>query len=191
MSLRLVHCAVFMLSIAFACDLPIANAQADDAQAIFDHMNQLKSLVGTWSAVAEFHQKEGSISTDIGTYKISSVLEDTYLQWDVVLYPKENPKKQHSFWMLVTYSPVTHKYDGTYFYSRWALRVTETGEYDDSTKEFRTTAFIPLEDGVHDENVRTITKLGDRNKIVYQHYSRYNNEDSERMDVVITLTRVH
>jgi hypothetical protein len=47
-----------------------------------------------------------------------------------------------------------------------------------------------VEDGVHDENVRTVTKIGDSNKIVYEHYSRYSNETTERLDLVITLTRV-
>ena len=152
-------------------------------------MSYLKPLAGTWSTVAEFHQKDGSLAYDLGSYKISFVLEGTYLQWEVELHDKDDPSKHHSFLIFVTYNPVTKKYDSTYFYSRWALRVTETGEYDDKSKEFRTTAFIPLEDGVHDENVRTITRLSDRNKIVYEHYSRYSNESAERMNVVIKLTR--
>lgn len=147
-------------------------------------------MVGTWTAVAEFHQKDGTLAYDIGTYKISSVLEGTYLQWEVELHDKDNPRKHHSFLTFVTFNPVTKKYDSTYFYSRWALRVTETGEYDPKTKEYRTTAFIPLEDGVRDENVTTITKLDDRTRIVYEHYSRYSDEKAGRMNVVITLTRV-
>jgi len=181
--------AVFVAFLVSACAAPnAASAQADNAPEIFKNMNYLKSLVGTWDAVAEFHQRDGSLAYDLGTYNIFSVLEGTYLQWEVVLRSKDNPARQHSFLTFITYNPVTRKYDSTYFYSRWALRVTETGEYDDKTKEFRTTAFIPLEDGVHDENVRTITKLG-QDKVVYQHYSRYNNESAERMDVEIRLTR--
>jgi hypothetical protein len=34
-----------------------------------------------------------------------------------------------------------------------------------------------------------VTHLQDPNKIVYTHYSRYDNETAERMNVEITLTR--
>jgi Protein of unknown function (DUF1579) len=190
MSLRLIWRAMSLLLIAFVGSVLVAaQGRADDADAILSNMNYPKPLVGNWSAVAEFHEKDGGLGYDVGSYKISFVLEGTYLQWEVELHDKANPSKHHSFLIFITYNPVTKKYDSTYFYSRWALRVTETGEYDDKSKEFRTTVFIPLEDGVHDENVRTITRLNDRNKIVYEHYSRYSNESAERMNVVITLTR--
>lgn len=190
MPLRLICRAVFLLLIAFTCRVPVAaQGRANDVQAILSHMSDLKSLVGTWSAVAEFHEKDGSLAYDLGTYHISFVLEDTYLQSEVELHQKSDPSKHHTFLVFITYNPVTKKYDSTYLYSHWALRVTETGDYDDKSKEYRTTAFIPAEDGVRNENVRTITRLNDRNKIVYEHYSRYNDERAERMDVVITLTR--
>ena len=67
--------------------------------------------------------------------------------------------------------------------------MTDIGEFDDSTKEYRTSALVPLEDGVHDESVRTVTSLRDPTKIVHRHYSRYGNEDAGRMNVEITLTR--
>jgi len=181
-----------LLLIVFTCSLPIAaQGRANDAQAILSNMNHLKSLVGTWSAVAEFHSKDGNIAYDLGIYHISFVLENTYLQWEVELHDKNDPSKHHSFLMFITYNPVTEKYDSTYFYSHSALRVTEAGEYDDNSKEYRTTTFIPLEDGVRDENVRTITRLNDGNKIVYEHYSRHSDERAERMDVMITLTQQH
>jgi hypothetical protein len=169
--------------------LVAAQGRANDAQAIMSNMNYLNPLIGSWAALAEFHQKDGTLAYDTGTYKVSSVLEGTYLQMEVELHDKDNPSQHHSFLTFITFNPVTRKYDSTYFYSRWALRVTETGEYDPKTKEFRTTAFIPLEDGVRDENVSTITKISDRNKIVYEHYSRYSDEKAARMNVVITLTR--
>lgn len=81
------------------------------------------------------------------------------------------------------------RYDGTYFYSRWALQVTEAGEYDAAAHEFRTVAFIPKEDGVHDESVHSIMRLIDRNRIEYQHFSRHSDEAVERMDVSFALTR--
>jgi hypothetical protein len=69
--------------------------------------------------------------------------------------------------------------------------VTETGEYDEATQEFWTRGFIPLEDGVNDETVRTITSLKDPNKIVYTHYStRSPAETCQRIDVEMILTHV-
>lgn len=187
---RLIYAVASGLLLALVCGISTAaQGRADDAKAILASMDNLRPLVGTWVAVAEFHQRDGTLGYDLGTYKVSYVLEGTYLQCEVELHDKVDPAKHHSFLIFITYNPVTAKYDSTYFYSRWALRVTETGEYDNKTKEYRTVAFIPLEDGAHDENVRTITELSDRNNIVYKHYSRYSNESSERMNVVIRLTR--
>ena len=129
-----------------------------------------------------------SITEETGTYKISSALEGTYLEEQVEFHRKDDLTKHHSFLVFITYNPVTKKYDSTYLYSRWALRVTETGEFDEKTKEYRTTAFIPLEDGTRDENVRTITKLAKPNEIEYSHYSRYSNETSELLNLVVTMT---
>jgi hypothetical protein len=180
-----------ILLVSCACSLPsLAQGRADDAQTILTNMSYLKPWVGTWKVVAEFHQKDGTLAYDFGTYKVDYTLEGTYLQLQVELHDKDDPRRRHSFLTFITYNPVTQKYDTTFFYSRWALRVMETGEYDAKSKEFRTAAFIPLEDGEHDENVRTITKLGDRNKIIHEHYSRHSNENAERMDVIFTLTRV-
>jgi hypothetical protein len=44
---------------------------------------------------------------------------------------------------------------------------------------------------LHDEYVTTLMKLGNQDKIVYEHYSRYSDEKTARMNVVITLTRLH
>ena len=77
----------------------------------------------------------------------------------------------------------------THFYNGSSLRVTATGEYDEATHQLRTKAFIPLEDGVRDENVRAIIDLSDRNRIVYTHFSRFNDESAERLDLAIVLTR--
>lgn len=169
--------------------LAAQGGRPDDGQTILRNMTYLKPLVGSWNAVAEYHQKDGSLAYDVGTYKISYILEGTYLQWYAELHDKDDPKQHHSFMDLVTFNPVTGRYDSTYLYSLWSLRVTETGVYDDKAKEFRTEGFIPLEDGVHDENVRTVTKIGDNNKIIHEHYSRYSNQETERLDLVITLTR--
>jgi uncharacterized protein DUF1579 len=166
-----------------------AKAQADDQKAIVANMDNLTPLIGTWNAVAEFHHRDGTTTEEVGTYKVSRVLEGTYMQWEMHLSVKNDPSRHHSMLLLVTYNPVTKKYDSTYFYSGWAQRVTEIGEYDDKSKEFRTVAFIPLEDGVHDENVRTITRVAETRDIQYQHYSRYNGESTEHNDLTIGLTR--
>ncbi len=166
-----------VLWIVLACALRLAaQGRADDTSAILTNMEHLAPLVGTWKAVAEFHQKDGLSTTTSAPTRSAPVLEGTYLRSEVVLHRKEDPKKHHSFWILTTFNPQTGQYDQTYFYSGWALRVTETGEYDAAAHEFRTKALIPLEDGKRDENVRTVTKLADINKIVYLHYSRYNDE---------------
>lgn len=169
----------------------LAQGRADDADTIFRNMEYLKPLIGNWNASVRFHERDGSITEEEGSYRISSVLDGTYLEQEVEFHAKNNPGKHHSFLIFITYNPVTKRYDSTYLYSRWALRVTESGEYDEKTKEYRTTAFIPLEDGARDENVRTVTKLGTGNRIEYVHYSRYSNESAERLnlDVVMTPTR--
>ena len=142
-------------------------------------MENLKPLIGTWNAVVRFHDKgRRAITEEAGTYKISSVLEGTYLEEQVEFHHKDDPSKHHSFFVFVTYNPVSGKYDSTYIYSRWALRVTESGEYDQKSREYRTTAFIPLEDGKRDENVRTITKLGEND---------HNDESAEHLDLDVTL----
>ncbi len=102
---------------------------------------------------------------------------------------KQDPKRYRKLTSFVTFNPRSNQYDSTYFYNRSALRVTETGDFDEATKEFRTKGFIPLEDGVNDETVRTITSLKDPTKILYKHYSRRSpKETCERMDLEIVLT---
>jgi uncharacterized protein DUF1579 len=154
-------------------------------------MEYLKPLIGNWHAVVRFHERGGSITEEEGSYRISPVLDGTYLEQEVEFHAKDNPGKHHSFLIFITYNPVTREYDSTYLYSRWALRVTESGEYDEKAKEYRTTAFIPLEDGTRDENVRTITKLGTANRIEYIHYSRYSNESAERLNLDVVMTPAH
>src|SRR5262249_671167 len=171
--------------------IPVTLAQTDpasDYDKIQEGLTKLSPLIGKWNAVALFHDGDKVTEND-GTYEIDLALEKTYLRFQVELHRKGDPSHHHGFIIYVTYNPATRQYQSTYFYTRWAMRVTETGEFDDHRHEFRTTAFIPLEDGVHDENVRTITDLNDPNKIVYTHYSRYSHEHTERMNVQITLTR--
>jgi hypothetical protein len=180
--------AVLALIVVAPLTLTRADNLAADYTRIRERMSRLAPLVGKWRAVALFHDGDKVTEND-GTYDIRWALEETYLEFREELHRRNDPSHHHELILYVTYNPSNRQYDSTYFYSRWAIRVTETGAYDAATQEFRTKAFIPLEDGVHDENVRTITNLKDPNKIVYTHYSRYSNQAMERMDVEITLTR--
>ena len=183
-------CIIGIMCIALLGGMAPAPLRADDAEyaKIREQMKSLSPLIGTWDSVWRFHDQSG-VTEYVGTYSIASVLDDTYLQWNVEHHSKEHPERQRSFITYTTFDPRSDRYEQTYFYSGSALRVTEAGTYDSQSKEFKTTAFIPLEDGVHDENVRTITDLRDPNRIVYTHYSRYNNETTERLDLEVTLTR--
>jgi hypothetical protein len=167
-----------------------AQDPAADYPRIREEMAKLAPFVGNWSAVALFHDDK-TITENDGTWEIRWALENTYLEFRVAMHRKGDPSHHNGFVRFITYNPRTQQYDCTYFYTRWAGRVTETGVYDETTKQFRTKAFVPLEDGVHDENVRTIENLSDPNKIVHTHYSQKSNEPSERMQVEFTLTREH
>jgi hypothetical protein len=168
-----------------------AAIHAADAGSISDYakiragMNKLSPLLGKWNADAVYADGHDNI----GTYDVHWALDDTYLEMEVDFHRKNDPSQHHGFVIYLTYNPATRHYESTYFYTRWAMRVTESGEFDDVANEFRTTAFIPLEDGKRDEHVRTITELKNPNKIIYDHYSRYSDQSAERMDVRITLTR--
>jgi len=168
----------------------VAPAYADQAEysKIREGMKKLSPLIGHWKAIARFHDGD-TVMEEPGSYDVSSVLEDTYLEWKVELHRQDDPKRSTQFMILTTFNPRTNHYDQTYFYNRWALRVTESGEFDDSAHEYLTSAYIPLEDDFHDEIVRTITSLRDPDRIVYTHFSRYGQQKAERMNVEITLTR--
>jgi uncharacterized protein DUF1579 len=170
--------------------ISVSTARADDAEyrSIRQAMQKLGPMVGTWNTVWKFYDKDG-VTEELGTTRIASVLEGTYLELVVDRHNKDNPQRHREMITFITFDPRTGHYDTTDFYSRWALRVTETGNFDDSTREFRTQAFIPKEDGIHDEKVRTITTIMDPERMVHTHYSRYDNETVERRDLEIVLTR--
>jgi hypothetical protein len=137
-------------------------------------MRDLSGLVGTWDAHTSFDE--------VGTYTISWALDSTYLQWHLAL-------GKRSMMIMLTYNPDSARYESTYFYNRSSLRVFETGAYDPAAHEFRTEAFIPREDGVRDEHVRTITKFFGDTAITYTHFSRYSDQAAERNDFSATLRR--
>jgi Protein of unknown function (DUF1579) len=186
------HCCRLLLILGWIVISHLTPACAEDPTAnyakIREGMSKLAPLVGKWSAVALFHDGD-KITENDGTWEINWALEDTYLEFRDAMHRKGDLNHHNGYITYVTYNPRTQQYDLTYFYTRSALRVTETGVYDEKTKQFRTQAFVPLEDGVRDENVRSIYDLIDPNKIVETHYSRYSNEPVERMQVQFTLTR--
>ena len=173
----------------FASTLAPLRGEPNEYDRILAGMRRLAPLVGTWDAVWKFHERDGNVSERVGTHTIAPVLDGTYLAWSVEQHRKGEAARGPRFMIYTTFDPRKNRYDQTYFYSRWALRVTETGDFDDAARAFRTTAFIPKEDDVHDENVRTILTFADSRHAVYRHWSRYDNEPVERLDLEIELTR--
>ena len=164
-------------------------AQVPEPEKIREGITKLNRLVGEWNATWKFHGPNG-VTEQTGIHSVALVLNDTYLQWKIERHRPDNRQRSQSMLIYTTFNPKSEKYDEIYLYSGSALRVTETGEYDETTHKFTTKAFIPLEDGVRDENVRTVTDMSDPNRLVYTHFSRYNDESTERMDLEIILERI-
>jgi hypothetical protein len=164
-------------------------AQADDVETIRKHMDHLRPLVGSWSADYEFHDKDGTIDVEPGTFIVSWVLDDSYLQVQAEHHRRDNPRRHRAYTTFITYDPVTKKYVCTYFYGRSSLRVTEDGLFDEQTSELRTSALIPLEDGKRDERVRNIFSLSGTDSLTLLHYNKYSDEPGERLQLVIKLRR--
>jgi Protein of unknown function (DUF1579) len=165
-----------------------AQAAADDMTAISANMAKLTPLIGQWNVKAEFRRRDGQTVIQDGSYAVRPVLDGTYLHCDVKLWPTGHPERGHQFYIFITYDPVTAAYRNTYIYSGWSVRVTEQGTFDEATKQYRTSAYIPDEDGKRDEIVRTITDLSLPKQVRYDHFSRYEDEIAEAHDLTITLS---
>lgn|GEM_PF-6147139 len=151
----------------------------------------LQPFAGNWSAEVKLHARDGRTFYESGTYQVSWILDSTYLQWHAYLNSKSNSKRIRNFMILMTYNPDSANYENLYIYRGSPMKVFEKGNFDPANMQYITTAFIPLEDGVHDEHVRTITKIsGDHNHISYVHYSRYSNESAEILDFEAELKRM-
>jgi hypothetical protein len=167
---------------------PAAHATEAEYQKIRAQMNKLSPLIGKWNVAATF--MDGGEREQVATWSVSSVLDDTYLEFQTERHSKNTPERSAKVVWYITFNPRTNQYELTYFYNKSALRVTETGQYDDATREFRTRGYIPLEDGVNDETVRAIFSLKDQNKIVYTHYSiRAPAETRQRVDLVMVCSQ--
>jgi Protein of unknown function (DUF1579) len=172
------------------CTTLTAFADEAEYQKIRSQINKLSPLIGKWNVAATFHGMDGEVREQVATWSVSSILDDTYLEFQTERHSKNTPERSAKVVWYITFNPRTNQYEITYFYNKSALRVTETGQYDDATREFRTRGYIPLEDGVNDETVRAIFSLKDQNKIVYTHYSmRTPAEPFQRVDLVIVCSQ--
>jgi uncharacterized protein DUF1579 len=180
-----------LLTLALLLSTPnFASPQTNGTKAIFEHMDHLCPLVGTWDADYEFHKKDGTMDiVEPGKFNVSWVLDNTYLQIETEHHRPEDPTRHWTYFTFITYDPATKKYLCTFFYGRWSQRVTEDGLFDERSKELRTIGLVPLEDGKRDEQVPNIYRLTGTDAPTVIHYSRYSDETSERMDLVIKLRR--
>jgi hypothetical protein len=140
-----------ILCAALAFASPAWPQAAGDDRMILGNMAKLKPMIGHWRAAIDYHNRDGSVELRGGDYDIHPVLQDTYLQLDADIYRLNDHAKHHGFMMMTTFNPDTKKFDGTYFYTLWAMRVTEAGVFDDAKQELAVDTFVPKEDGVHDE----------------------------------------
>jgi hypothetical protein len=174
-----------------------ADAQVrEQAAVIRQKMLMLAPFVGTWSATTVFHRRDGSMPEygEVGTYEVGWTLDSTYLAWRITLHDKDasaqTAPRTRSMLIMMTYNPDSLRYESIYFYNGSSLRVFETGDYDGAGRALRTVAFIPLEDGMRDEHVRTITAIQSNGDVAYAHYSRYSDEAAERNDFSALLHRM-
>jgi hypothetical protein len=162
------------------------------AQTIKDRMRDVSALVGSWEATYAFHSGQGlgHDTQEVGTQVVTWALDSTYLKSETERHRSDDPHSRRLQLWLLTWNPDSSRYEQSYFYSGSPLKVFEFGEYSAERREFSTRAFIPLEDGVRNEHVRTVTHIRSSDEITYEHYSRYSDEAVERNDLTITFRRV-
>jgi Protein of unknown function (DUF1579) len=168
---------------------PVSPDEAARYAKIQQGMNKLLPLVGKWDVAVTFHNPDGTMTKEIGTWTVTSILDDTYLEFQTERHLQNDQRRHRLVLFFVTFNPKSNKYDITFFYNWSALQVTLTGNFDDSTQEFKTRGYIPDEDGVNDETVGETFNLKDHKRIVYRHYSmRSPQETAQRLDVEMILT---
>ncbi len=184
-------CALILAAVAVTtwATPPVNPEEAARYARIQDGMKKLLPLVGNWNVAVDFHNADGTTTKEIGTWTVTSVLDNTYLEFDTERHLPDNLRRHRLVLFFVTFNPKSNKYDITFFYNWSALRVTETGSFDDSTQQFRTRGYIPDEDGVNDETVAELFDLKDAKRIVYKHYSmRSPRETAQRLDEEMIVT---
>jgi Protein of unknown function (DUF1579) len=168
---------------------PVSPEEAARFAKIQQGMNKLLPLVGKWDVAVDFHNQDGTIQKEVGRWIVTSILDDTYLEFQTERHLPDNQKRHRRVWFFATFNPKSNKYDMTFLYNWSALRVTLAGNFDDSTQELKTKGYIPDEDGVNDETVAETFNLKDHKRIVYKHYSmRSPQETAQRLDVEMILT---
>ena len=184
-------CALPLLALTMRASAtpPVSPVEATQFAKIQQGMNKLLPLVGKWDAAVTFHDPDGTMTKEIGTWTVTSILDDTYLEFQTERHLQNDPRRHRLVLFFVTFNPKSNKYDINFFYNWSALQVTLTGNFYDSTQEFRTRGYIPDEDGVNDETVGETFSLKDHKRIVYKHYSmRSPQETAQRLDVETILT---
>jgi hypothetical protein len=184
-------CAFILLSLAVTMRAtpPVNPEEAARYAKIQEGMKKLLPLVGKWNVAVDFHNADGTTTKQIGTWTVASILDDTYLEFDTERHLPDNLRRHRLVLFFVTFNPKSSKYDITFFYNWSALRVTETGNFDNSTQQFRTRGYVPDEDGVNDETVAEVFDLKDPKRIVYKHYSmRSPRETTQRLDEEMIVT---
>ena len=183
--MKFISATLLLIAISFACRCQIQSS------AIREKIKLLQPFEGKWVAEVKLHSRDGRTVEEAGTYDISWVLDCTYLQWQAYLRSKKDTNWLRNFIIFITYNPDSSRYENLYLYRASAMKVFEHGSFNPVTKEYTTSAFIPLEDGSHDEHVRTITKIsGDNNHVTYVHFSRYSDEKEETLDFEADLKRI-
>lgn len=131
---------------ALICTASLVPVRADEAEyvKIREAMTKLAPLADKWNAAVTFHDQDG-VTEEVGTWSVSFVLDDTYLEFQTERHIRDHPERNNKIIFYVTFNPGSNRYETTYFYNRWALRVTETGEYDDRTRERTMSTTKPYE----------------------------------------------
>jgi len=178
------------LLLVFIASVDFSSAIGQSAgEAITVNMKKLHGFTGTWKAKTTFHLRNGGTTTETGTYKIKWTLDSSYLHWEIEL-ENDSTKRRRFMLILMTFNRDSSRYEVNYFYARSAMKVFEIGSLNNDN-EFLTSAFVPMEDGQHDEYVRTITSFIAPDTLQYLHFSRFDYEKTERKDFEAILTRMN
>jgi hypothetical protein len=83
---------------------PTASADEAEYQKIRVQMTELSPLIGKWNVVATFHGMDGGVREQVATWSVSSVLDDTYLEFQTERYSKNTPERSAKVvWGLARY----------------------------------------------------------------------------------------
>src|SRR5215469_14604900 len=162
---------------------PVNPEEAARYTRIQEGMKKLLPMVGKWDVAVTFHEPDGRTIQETGTWTVTSILDDTYLEFQTERHLPTDLRRHRLVLFFITFNPKSSKYDITFFYNWSPLRVTLTGNFEDATQQFRTRGYIPDKDGVNDEAVAESFDLRDHKRIIYKHYSmRSPRENAHRLD---------